>query len=181
MGCDIGLASSRRKSRKLHFSAPSSVRRTIMSAPLNKELRDKHNVSFLGIPQAPKPPSWSHPARNLDLILTFHQTGPQHPHPKRRRSPRSPWREQRPGRQSRIRLPSQVPHSHRASLPRKVKRPERPDRSPPQQSRRYKDETRQGSREDSRADRQRPGDTQGAEGEEGRISGECIAAGWVWG
>lgn len=39
-----GLASSRRKSRKLHFGAPSSVRRTIMSAPLSKELREKHNV-----------------------------------------------------------------------------------------------------------------------------------------
>ncbi|KAJ9613296.1 60S ribosomal protein L26A [Cladophialophora chaetospira] len=39
-----GLASSRRKSRKVHFGAPSSVRRTIMSAPLSKELREKHNV-----------------------------------------------------------------------------------------------------------------------------------------
>lgn len=38
------LHSSRRKSRKAHFSAPSSVRRTIMSAPLSKELREKHNV-----------------------------------------------------------------------------------------------------------------------------------------
>jgi ribosomal protein uL24 len=41
-----GLASSRRKSRKSHFGAPSSVRRTIMSAPLSKELREKHNVWF---------------------------------------------------------------------------------------------------------------------------------------
>merc|ERR1711904_44791 len=38
-----GLASSRRKSRKLHYDAPSSVRRLIMSAPLSKELREKHN------------------------------------------------------------------------------------------------------------------------------------------
>lgn len=38
-------AHSRRKSRKAHFSAPSSVRRTIMSAPLSKELREKYNVS----------------------------------------------------------------------------------------------------------------------------------------
>jgi len=38
------LHASRRKSRKAHFSAPSSVRRTIMSAPLSKELREKHNV-----------------------------------------------------------------------------------------------------------------------------------------
>lgn len=38
------VASSRRKSRKAHFSAPSSERRVIMSAPLSKELREKHNV-----------------------------------------------------------------------------------------------------------------------------------------
>ncbi|GAB7350715.1 hypothetical protein MBLNU459_g1271t2 [Dothideomycetes sp. NU459] len=42
------LHSSRRKSRKAHFSAPSSVRRTIMSAPLSKELREKYN--FLETP-----------------------------------------------------------------------------------------------------------------------------------
>lgn len=40
----IALHSSRRKSRKAHFNAPSSVRRVIMSAPLSKELREKHNV-----------------------------------------------------------------------------------------------------------------------------------------
>jgi len=40
------LHSSRRKSRKEHFQAPSSVRRVIMSAPLSKELREKHNVSL---------------------------------------------------------------------------------------------------------------------------------------
>ncbi|KAI5849109.1 translation protein SH3-like domain-containing protein [Tricharina praecox] len=44
-----GLASSRRKSRKAHFSAPSSVRRTIMSAPLSKELREKHGVRSIPI------------------------------------------------------------------------------------------------------------------------------------
>ncbi|KAF4549153.1 60S ribosomal protein L26 [Elsinoe fawcettii] len=43
------LSSSRRKSRKAHFGAPSSVRRTIMSAPLSKELRDKHNVRAIPI------------------------------------------------------------------------------------------------------------------------------------
>ncbi|KAI9841782.1 MAG: 60S ribosomal protein L26B [Sclerophora amabilis] len=43
------LHSSRRKSRKAHFSAPSSVRRTIMSAPLSKELREKHNVRSIPI------------------------------------------------------------------------------------------------------------------------------------
>ncbi|KAL8872883.1 MAG: hypothetical protein Q9174_001566 [Haloplaca sp. 1 TL-2023] len=41
--------SSRRKSRKAHFKAPSGVRRTIMSAPLSKELRDKHNVRAIPI------------------------------------------------------------------------------------------------------------------------------------
>ncbi|KIV93815.1 60S ribosomal protein L26 [Exophiala mesophila] len=44
-----GLASSRRKSRKAHFGAPSSVRRTILSAPLSKELREKHNVRSIPI------------------------------------------------------------------------------------------------------------------------------------
>ncbi|KAJ9130159.1 hypothetical protein NKR23_g12325 [Pleurostoma richardsiae] len=43
------LHSSRRKSRKAHFSAPSSVRRVIMSAPLSKELREKYNVRSIPI------------------------------------------------------------------------------------------------------------------------------------
>lgn len=43
------LASSRSKSRKAHFSAPSSERRVIMSAPLSKELREKHNVRAYSI------------------------------------------------------------------------------------------------------------------------------------
>lgn len=42
--CSAAIHSSRRKSRKAHFSAPSSVRRNIMSAPLSKELREKYNV-----------------------------------------------------------------------------------------------------------------------------------------
>ena len=40
----IDISSSRRKSRKAHFSAPSSVRRKIMSSSLSKELRNKHTV-----------------------------------------------------------------------------------------------------------------------------------------
>ncbi|KAJ5171985.1 ribosomal protein L24 [Penicillium capsulatum] len=48
-GHSLGLASSRRKSRKAHFSAPSSERRTIMSAPLSKELREKYNVRSIPI------------------------------------------------------------------------------------------------------------------------------------
>ncbi|KAK9472308.1 60S ribosomal protein uL24 [Dipodascopsis tothii] len=43
------VSSSRRKSRKAHFSAPSSVKRVIMSAPLSKELREKYNVRSMPI------------------------------------------------------------------------------------------------------------------------------------
>ncbi|KAK2872045.1 60S ribosomal protein L26A [Arthroderma sp. PD_2] len=46
---NTAIACSRRKSRKAHFSAPSSERRTIMSAPLSKELREKHNVRSIPI------------------------------------------------------------------------------------------------------------------------------------
>ncbi|CAF2080746.1 unnamed protein product [Rotaria magnacalcarata] len=38
------VSSSRRKSRKRYFTAPSHVRRRLMSAPLNKELRRRYNV-----------------------------------------------------------------------------------------------------------------------------------------
>merc|ERR1719299_197129 len=37
------VSSSRRKQRKMHFSAPSSVRRHLLSAKLSKELRLKHD------------------------------------------------------------------------------------------------------------------------------------------
>merc|ERR1711990_1144239 len=43
------VSSSRRKSRKAHFTAPSSVRRKIMSAHLNKELSHKHHVKSMPI------------------------------------------------------------------------------------------------------------------------------------
>jgi len=43
------VSSSRRKCRKAHFSAPSSVRRKLMSAPLSKELRQKYSVRSLPI------------------------------------------------------------------------------------------------------------------------------------
>jgi large subunit ribosomal protein L26e len=46
---NANISSSRRKSRKAHFSAPSSVRRDIMSAPLSKELREKYNVRSIPI------------------------------------------------------------------------------------------------------------------------------------
>ncbi|KAK9240525.1 60S ribosomal protein [Lipomyces kononenkoae] len=43
------VSSSRSKSRKAHFAAPSSVKRVIMSAPLSKELREKYKVRSLPI------------------------------------------------------------------------------------------------------------------------------------
>ena len=43
------VSSSRRKQRLRHFAAPSSVRRTIMSCLLVKELREKHGVRTLPI------------------------------------------------------------------------------------------------------------------------------------
>jgi large subunit ribosomal protein L26e len=43
------VSSSRRKSRKAHFAAPSSIRRKIMSSPLSKDLRSKHNCRSLPI------------------------------------------------------------------------------------------------------------------------------------
>ncbi|RWR73746.1 60S ribosomal protein L26-2-like protein [Cinnamomum micranthum f. kanehirae] len=38
------VSSSRRKCRKAHFTAPSSVRRVLMSAPLSSDLRNKYSV-----------------------------------------------------------------------------------------------------------------------------------------
>merc|ERR1711862_645541 len=43
------VSSLRRKSRKAYFTAPSHIRRKLMSAPLSKELRSKHNVRSLPI------------------------------------------------------------------------------------------------------------------------------------
>ncbi|KAH3744033.1 60S ribosomal L26-1 [Pelomyxa schiedti] len=43
------VSSSRRKCRKAHFSAPSSIRRKIMSSPLSKELKAKYHVNSLPI------------------------------------------------------------------------------------------------------------------------------------
>merc|ERR1712119_121502 len=43
------VSSSRRKCRKVYFAAPSSVRRKLMSAPLSKDLRDKHNVRSMPV------------------------------------------------------------------------------------------------------------------------------------
>ncbi|KAI9292941.1 ribosomal protein L24 [Neoconidiobolus thromboides FSU 785] len=38
------VSSSRRKSRKAHFTAPSHLRQKLMSATLAKDLREKYNV-----------------------------------------------------------------------------------------------------------------------------------------
>merc|ERR1712018_353272 len=43
------VSASRRKQRARHFNAPSHMRRKVMSAPLSKELRQKHNVRSLPI------------------------------------------------------------------------------------------------------------------------------------
>ncbi|ORX52027.1 ribosomal protein L24 [Hesseltinella vesiculosa] len=45
----VDVSSSRRKSRKAHFTAPSHIRQKIMSAPLSKELREKHSVRAMPI------------------------------------------------------------------------------------------------------------------------------------
>merc|ERR1719440_1245089 len=43
------VSSSRRKSRKAHFTASSIERRKIMSSPLSSELRSKYNVRCVPI------------------------------------------------------------------------------------------------------------------------------------
>eukprot|EP00798_Chlamydomonas_sp_ICE-L_P030888 gene30888-35935_t len=48
MKYSANVSSSRRKSRKAHFSAPSSERRKLMAAPLSAELRTKYSVK--GVP-----------------------------------------------------------------------------------------------------------------------------------
>ncbi|XP_020572167.1 60S ribosomal protein L26-2-like, partial [Phalaenopsis equestris] len=50
--CSVNIrirSSSRRKCRKTHFTAPSSVRRKLMSAPLSLDLRGKHNVRSMPV------------------------------------------------------------------------------------------------------------------------------------
>jgi len=43
------VSASRRKNRKRHFTAPSHIRRRLMSAPLSKELRQKYTVRTMPI------------------------------------------------------------------------------------------------------------------------------------
>merc|ERR1712064_254512 len=49
MKFSANVSSSRRKSRKARFTAPSSVRRKIMSAHLNKDLSSKYHVKSMPI------------------------------------------------------------------------------------------------------------------------------------
>ena len=43
------VSSQRRKSRKAHFSAPTSIRRKIMSSHLSKDLRAKYSVRSIPV------------------------------------------------------------------------------------------------------------------------------------
>ena len=45
----LAVSRSSRKSRKAHFSAPSHIRRKLMSTHLSKDLRNKHKVRSLPI------------------------------------------------------------------------------------------------------------------------------------
>merc|ERR1719183_2373904 len=49
MKYSTGVSSSRRKSRKAHFTATSVDRRKLMSAPLSAELRAKYNLRSVPI------------------------------------------------------------------------------------------------------------------------------------
>merc|ERR1712140_118757 len=43
------VTSSRRKNRKRHFTAPSHIRRKLMTAPLSKDLRSKYGIKNIPI------------------------------------------------------------------------------------------------------------------------------------
>merc|ERR1711944_187625 len=49
MKLNKNVTSSRRKQRKRHFSAPSHIRRKLMSAPLSKDLKQKYGVRSMPI------------------------------------------------------------------------------------------------------------------------------------
>merc|ERR1712153_165392 len=49
MKTHTSVSSQRRKSRKAHFTAPSSMRRKMMSAPLSKELKTKYDCKSLPV------------------------------------------------------------------------------------------------------------------------------------
>ena len=45
----IAVSSQRRKSRKAHFSAPSHLRRKIMSCHVNKDLKSKYEIRSIPV------------------------------------------------------------------------------------------------------------------------------------
>merc|ERR1719224_206582 len=49
MKSHTSVSSQRRKSRKAHFTAPSSVRRKMMSSPLSKELRTNYDCKSVPV------------------------------------------------------------------------------------------------------------------------------------
>ncbi|KRX10691.1 Translation protein SH3-like domain [Pseudocohnilembus persalinus] len=49
MKTHVEVSSSRRKCRKAHFSAPSHIKYTLMSAHLSKDLRSKHSIRSLPV------------------------------------------------------------------------------------------------------------------------------------
>merc|ERR1712086_245294 len=49
MKTHTSVSSQRRKSRKAHFTAPSSMRRKMMSSPLSKELRTKNDCKSVPV------------------------------------------------------------------------------------------------------------------------------------
>ena len=49
MKSHTSVSSSRRKARKAHFTAPSHIRRKIMSARVSKDLSEKYNIRSMPI------------------------------------------------------------------------------------------------------------------------------------
>ena len=49
MKTHVEVSSSRRKSRKAHFSAPSHIKYRLMAARLSKELRTKHKITVAAL------------------------------------------------------------------------------------------------------------------------------------
>eukprot|EP00826_Nyctotherus_ovalis_P063558 TRINITY_DN9323_c0_g2_i8.p1 TRINITY_DN9323_c0_g2~~TRINITY_DN9323_c0_g2_i8.p1 ORF type:complete len:156 (+),score=41.55 TRINITY_DN9323_c0_g2_i8:61-528(+) len=47
--CTVDVTSSRRKCRKAHFTAPSHIRRRIMSCHLSKDLRAQYHVRAIAV------------------------------------------------------------------------------------------------------------------------------------
>lgn len=63
------VTSDRSKNRKRHFTAPSHVRRRLMSAPLSKELRQKYNVRRMPIRKDDEVQVNTHYHQHYDPVL----------------------------------------------------------------------------------------------------------------